>query len=93
MGDTARLNNVGMWVAVGFAAVLAFVVEWMAWTVAAGEPGRRDWLVLALFVAPLLISLGAVSMIVWRRSTGVRLAAAGATLLLPPVLLLGALYG
>jgi hypothetical protein len=87
------LHKAVVWLCIAFAAVLALAVEWMTMKVVAGGGGRRDWFALSLFIVPLLISLGAIALILSRRPVWVRWAAAATILVLPPVLLLGAFHG
>jgi hypothetical protein len=88
----AALNSTAVWLNVALAAVLALTVEWMALKLIGGGGGRSDWLALSLFIVALLISLGAIASILWRRAAWVRWTAAATIWVLPP-LVLGALHG
>ena len=89
-----KFADVGMAFAVACGVALTLTVEWMALIVLRGSSDRHAIIVLALFVVPLLISLGAIAFCLASRPAWTRWASALLILLVPPALLIsGAFHG
>ncbi|MEO6152130.1 MAG: hypothetical protein ABIT09_07115 [Croceibacterium sp.] len=89
-----KFADVGLVFAVVCAIILALTVEWMAGVVLGGGRDGHALIVLALFVVPLLTSLGAIGFCLASRPVWARWASALSILLVPPVLLIsGAHHG
>ena len=87
--------HAGLVVAVAFAVVLVWVVEWMALGVAREAADGKSLFVLGLFVVPTLIALAAIAKSLGAWSPRARWISALLILLVPPALLLlsGAFHG
>ena len=91
--NRSRLHDVGLSIAVVLAAVLVFTLEFIAWAAMDGPRplAGREWLVAALFLLPLLLSLGGLALSLMRCPLWARWAAGVLIVVVPQIFMFGVL--